>query len=160
MNKMKNLARLGLLASIVVFTSCATIFTGTSDRLTFTSEPPGAKVFIDGNERCITPCHVRVTRSINERDVAISLDGYYVRMITLDREFNLVSILNLVNALGWGIDALSGAIFQFEPESYHVTLTPLTQSGLMHPVKMYIDEENKRVDLFVTQNPPPSVVSE
>ena len=157
---MKKLAKLGLLTTIVVFTSCATIFTGTSDRISFTSEPPGATVFIDGNEQCITPCNVRVARSLNERDVAISLDGYEVRMITLDREFNLVSILNFGNLLGWGIDALSGAIFRYEPESYHATLTPLTRTGMMQPVKIYIDEENKTVDLYVTQNPPPSVVIE
>ncbi|HSV87908.1 MAG TPA: PEGA domain-containing protein [Bacteroidales bacterium] len=157
---MKNLAKLGLLATIIVLTSCATIFTGTSDRMSFTSEPPGATVFIDGNERCITPCNVRVTRSLNERDVTISLYGYEVRMITLDREFNLVSILNLGNLLGWGIDALSGAIFMYEPESYHVTLTPIARTGMMHPVKIYINEENKRVDLYVTQNPPSSVVNE
>jgi len=160
MNKMKNLAKLGLLASIVVFTSCATIFTGTSDRISFTSEPPGAKVFIDGSERCITPCDVRVSRSLNEKDVTISLEGYEVRVITLDREFNLVSILNFGNLMGWGIDALTGAIFQYNPKRYHATLTPLTQSGMIHPVKMYMDEENKRVDLYVTQNPPPSVVND
>lgn len=40
----------------------------------------------------------------------VKLEGYETRMITLDKEFNVISIFNLGNLLAWGIEAVSGAM--------------------------------------------------
>ena len=42
---------LALLIGCVLLPSCATIFTGSHDDVTFNSEPGGARIFIDGIER-------------------------------------------------------------------------------------------------------------
>lgn len=101
---------------------CATIFTGTRDRINFDTNPSGAIVYINGIEECRTPCSVNVKRSINDTDAEFKLDGFQTRVITLSKEFNLVSIINLGNLLGWGIDAVSGALMRYDKRSYEVTL--------------------------------------
>ena len=46
---MKNLSKISVLAITLLLTSCATLFTGTKDRITFNSTPSGANIYIDGN---------------------------------------------------------------------------------------------------------------
>ena len=45
---------LGLLS----LTSCATIFTGTTDKITFNSKPEGAKVYYKGYENVLLLVHL------------------------------------------------------------------------------------------------------
>lgn len=148
---MKNLSTI-LFVTIVLFsTSCATIFTGTKDRLTFNSEPSGATIYIDGIEQCKTPCTMRVKRSINETDVEFKLDGYETRLITLSKEFNIVSILNLGNLLGWGIDAVSGAVLKYDRKTYDITLDN-KNTAMINPTRINIDTQKNIVELYVVKN--------
>jgi hypothetical protein len=83
-----------------MMTGCATIFTGTKDNISFSSTPSGATIYKDGVEICTTPCNYKIKRSLNDTDIEFKLDGYKTRLITLDKELNLVSIINLGNLLG------------------------------------------------------------
>ena len=57
---MKNLIKTAVvLISTLSLTSCATILTGTSDKITFNSSPEGAKVLDAGIEKCTTPCTIK-----------------------------------------------------------------------------------------------------
>lgn len=119
--------RLFACLAVVVFalssTGCATLFTGTDDDIYFTSTPEGARIFIDGMEVGTTPATVSVDRpGLNDTDVRLELEGYEPRVFTLDKEFNVVSILNLGNVLFWAIDVVTGAIFKHEPQSYDIDL--------------------------------------
>ena len=38
------------------------------------------------------------------------------------KSFNAVSILNLTNLLGWGIDFATGALNKFDKKGYDITL--------------------------------------
>jgi hypothetical protein len=133
----------------VLLTSCATIFTGTKDKITFNSTPSGATIYKDGVEQCKTPCTLRVTRSLNDTDIEYKLDGFETRLITLDKELNVVSILNLGNLLGWGIDALSGAIMKYDRKVYDITLSKNTKTSMIKPTKINFDTKRKVVELFV-----------
>lgn len=53
---MKKFSTIVLTTLLLFMTSCATLFTGTKDRITFTSNPPGATIYLDGVELCRTPC--------------------------------------------------------------------------------------------------------
>ncbi len=148
---MKNLSTL-LFATIMLFvTSCATLFTGTKDRLTFNSDPSGATIYIDGIEQCTTPCTMRVKRNINETDVEFRLDGYETRLITLSKEFNIISILNLGNLLGWGIDAVSGAVLKYDRKTYDITLEN-KNTAMINPTRINIDTQENIVELYVVED--------
>lgn len=148
---MKNLSTILLATTMLFMTSCATLFTGTKDRITFNSTPPGATIYIDGVEQCKTPCTVKVKRSINDTDVEFKLDGYETKLITLSKEFNLVSIINLGNLLGWGIDFLSGAVMKYDRKAYDITLDK-KKTSMINPARINIDTQNNIVELYVVEN--------
>lgn len=140
-----------LMGTLFLFSSCATLFTGTRDKITFNTTPAGAIIYIDGVEQCKTPCTMDVKRSLNYTDVEFKLDGYETRLITLSKELNLVSIINLGNLFGWGIDALSGAILKYDRKSYDITLDHKKTSAI-HPTRINIDTQNNIVELYVAEN--------
>ncbi|MDP5121017.1 MAG: PEGA domain-containing protein [Spirosomaceae bacterium] len=115
-----------LILGVAVFSmsSCATIFTGTKDTIRFNSVPEGAQVYKDGLELCKTPCTVPVKRSINDVDIEMKKDGYQTRFFTLDKEFNVVSVINLLSPIGWGVDALSGSLMKYDRKAYEIELEP------------------------------------
>lgn len=148
---MKKLSTMLLVASMLLVTSCATIFTGTKDRITFNSTPEGATIYIDGVEQCKTPCTMQVKRSISDTDVEFKLGGYETRLITLSKEFNVVSVINLGNLLGWAIDAATGSVMKYDRKSYDITLES-KKTSMINPTRIDIDTQKNTVALYVTEN--------
>ena len=138
-----------LFLAVFMMTGCATIFTGTKDNISFSSTPSGATIYKDGVEICTTPCNYKIKRSLNDTDIEFKLDGYETRLITLDNELNLVSIINLGNLLGWGIDALSGAVMKYDRKSYDLKLTKERSASLLQPSRIDIDTQANMVTLTV-----------
>lgn len=140
-----------LAMSSILFTSCATIFTGTKDRLTFESTPSGAKVYIDGIQVCKTPCHLDVKRNISDKMVEFKLDGYETRVVTLDKEFNAVTILNVFNGLiGFAIDLGTGSIMKYGRKVYQIELDK--NKVAVAPEKIEINTKDKTATLYVASN--------
>lgn len=109
----------------VLSSGCATIFSGTSDRITIESEPPGAKIRIDGLDRGRTPATIKVKRpGLAVNVVTLLLDGYENRTFVLQKRFNAVSVLNLVCPLCWLIDVATGAVFKDDLRMYEIELDP------------------------------------
>jgi hypothetical protein len=133
----------------LLMTSCATVFTGTKDRITFNSTPAGATIYKDGVEQCKTPCTLRLKRSLGDTEIEYKLDGYETRLITLDKEFNVISVINLGNLLGWGIDALSGAVMKYDKKVYDITLSKNNKTSMLNPSKINFDTKKNVVDLYV-----------
>ena len=149
---MKKIITLSMMIfALMSFTSCATIFTGSKDTLSFNSNTSGAAVYKDGIKLCTTPCNVRMKRSLSEVDVELKLEGYQTHLITLDRKFNAVSIINLGSLLGWGIDALTGSIMKYDRKGYEVDLDPVKTAALLSPKKIMIDTKTKVVDVYVVK---------
>ena len=134
-----------------LMSSCATILTGTRDTIRFDSNPKGAIVYLDGLEVCKTPCSTLVKRSISEKFAEIKLDEYETRVITLDRKFNAVSIINLTGILGWGIDAATGALMKYDRKSYDIKLDKEKRTSLNNPAKIEINTNKKTVDVYVSE---------
>ncbi len=148
---MKNISIILLAAMMLFMTSCATLFTGTKDSIRFNTEPQGATIYIDGIEQCKTPCTLKVKRSINDTGVEFKLDGFETRLITLSTEFNVVSILNFGNLLGWGIDAISGAVMKYDRKAYDITLAN-KKTSMINPTRINIDTKKNIVELYVAEN--------
>ena len=120
--KKQILKAVAVLSITISLTSCATIFTGTSDAVTFNSKPEGAKVLEAGIEKCTTPCTYKVNRSLSQKTVEIRKEGYENKVVGLDTKFNSVSILNLFGILGWGIDAATGSLKKYDTKVYDIQL--------------------------------------
>ena len=148
----KNLFSYALfICTITLFSSCSALFTGTKDEITFNSTPAGAIVYKDGIELCKTPCAVPIKRSLGDTKVEMKLDGYQTRVFMLDKTFNVISVLNLGNLLGWGIDAVTGAIMKYDKKNYSMDLSKEKRVSSLQPEKIYIDTKKNTVDVYVTK---------
>lgn len=106
---------------MLTLSSCGTIFSGTSGVVTFTSNPSGAKVSVDGMYIGVTP----VTTSLktnNDHIVIIKLDGYQDATAMVTRGFNGVSILNLLSPVCWIVDIVAGGLWKFDRDVIGVEL--------------------------------------
>lgn len=115
---------LAIACAFVLFSSgCATLFSGTDEEITFNSSPSGADVVVDGIVVGTTPTTVEIDRpGLEDQDVTIELDGYETRTFELDKEFNTISILNIFVWPGFVVDALTGALFRYDKDTYSVNL--------------------------------------
>ncbi|MDR6457403.1 hypothetical protein J2786_000496 [Chryseobacterium vietnamense] len=120
-NKLSVVFMLGIALSA---TSCATIFTGTQDAITFSSSPEGAKVFHKGIEKCTTPCTTKIPRALGKQMVTFEKEGFEKKEVKLTKTFNAVTLLNIIlgGAIGVGIDAATGSLTKYSPKKYDVEL--------------------------------------
>ena len=124
-NKMKKTLTLLLITmTVICFSGCATVFTGSYDNISIESRPAGAQILVNGVERGTTPASVRVRRNLTSADITVRFDGYETRTFRLEQEFNPVSVLNLFNPLFWGIDAATGSMLRYRPHFYEINLQP------------------------------------
>lgn len=111
----------------LMLSSCATMFSGTTQHVSFNSEPQGAAVSVDGQTLCFTPCIANVQRS-STSVVTFTKDSYKRGDAILNGTFNPTTIWNVL----WGygvlvaipIDAITGAIWRYNFPSVYVKLSP------------------------------------
>jgi hypothetical protein len=113
-----------LIGAALSATSCATIITGTKDKISFTSTPEGAKVMHKGVEKCTTPCTAEISRSLSKQTVTFEKEGFSNKEVKLTKTFNAVSLVNILlgGAIGIGIDAATGSLTKYSPKEYKVEL--------------------------------------
>jgi uncharacterized protein YceK len=140
-----------LLAVAIMTSGCATLLTGTKDTISFSSNPQGAVVYKDGVELCRTPCSIPVKRTLNTEDIEFKLDGYDTRLLTLDKKFNVVSVINLGSLFGWAVDAASGSLVKYGRKSYDLEMRMCSSSVYENPKEIHINTKNKTAEVYVVQ---------
>jgi hypothetical protein len=116
--------RWGVLALAMFSSGCATLFSGTSEEVTFTSEPSDARVLIDGDEIGSTPLSYELDRQTFRRsEVVMQKRGYVSERFPLKKTLNTTALFNCTSLLSWGTDALTGAMMEYSPNKYFVELT-------------------------------------
>lgn len=111
------------LMSTFLLAGCATLLSGSSDEIGFTSEPPGAEVVIDDVVVGETPTTVEVDRpGLEDQQVTVRIDGFEPRTFELQKQFNGTAVLNIFFWPGFIIDALAGPLFQYDKTAYSVEM--------------------------------------
>ena len=105
----------------LVFQSCATILSGTTETIQFDSNVKGAVVEMDGVEVGRTPHTMKVKKSFNGV-MTVRAEGYEDKKFSLQKSFNGLAIINLFSILGWGIDFATGALNKYDQKGYKITL--------------------------------------
>jgi len=109
-----------MLALLLLLTGCAGIIHGTSQSLTFTSEPSGADVLIDGQMMGATPLTVSLKKN-KYQTVMIQKTGYRTISRPIDKAYDSIALLNVF----WDsstTDMISGAAYEYAPNSYYFKL--------------------------------------
>lgn len=117
------------LISAVLLSGCATMFSGSTDPVTFKSVPDGAKVEINGNQIGRTPVTVPLKRSLTPPMVQLKLDGYEPKTLAIQNSFNGVSILNIFFWPGFIVDTATGTIMKYDVLTYETELDSMAQKS-------------------------------
>ena len=121
-----------LLCSSFLMTSCATVFCGSKAKVTFDSDiAEKATLTIDGRKHLnVTfPYTTKIRRGFDETLVTAETANYTAEPIIINKNFNAVSVLNLLNILTWGIDAATGAITKPEFKFYQIDFQPKVEKS-------------------------------
>jgi hypothetical protein len=112
------------LITLAVFSgSCATVFKGNHSRVGFTSEPQGAKVYIDGQYLGDTPIRLKL-ESRHDYTIEFVKDGYKTKAFHLTNHVGpgwvvLDVILGLVPVL---VDAVTGSWYDLDQKHLNAVL--------------------------------------
>lgn len=122
----------GLAAALVAVALGAggSVARGTSEMVSFTSEPPGAAVATTTNRFCpSTPCSLDIPRS-EEFDATFTKPGFRPRTVPVRTTIagkgaaGFAGNVLLGGVVGMGVDAYTGAALDHTPNPVIVTLVP------------------------------------
>lgn len=122
-NNMKKFTLLTAVFCALLLSSCATLFCGTTEKITFDSDiNQSATLTIDGrkHKNVVFPYTTKIYRGLNSTIVKAESEGYETTILYIDKKFNWVSILNCYDVLGWAVDIATGAVTTAEYDYYPI----------------------------------------
>lgn len=121
--------------TVLCLSGCASIVSGQKQQLTFNSEPSGANVAINSVVVGQTPITLMVDRK-QDHSVAFQKEGYKPETLALSTTLNGWFWGNIVfgGFLGSTTDAASGAMHEYAPDHYFVTLVPASATSSINPL--------------------------
>ncbi|HLQ11884.1 MAG TPA: PEGA domain-containing protein [Steroidobacteraceae bacterium] len=127
----RQLARIGLGASIVCLGACASIMHGTHQDVGISSSPSGAQVSVDGQITGKTPIVSNLTRKDNHI-IHLELAGYKPYDTTVTRSVSGWVWGNIVfgGLIGLAVDAINGGLYKLTPEQVSGTLISSGAAGI------------------------------
>lgn len=119
------------LAVLILQTGCATIINTPEKRISLSSDPSGATIYVDGNHRGATPMSLDMKRK-KSHEVRFRLDGYNERVDTISRSGDGWVLGNIVfgGIIGLVVDLITGSCYDLQPEHLHVELVPVGDEGV------------------------------
>ena len=151
----QKLSIIAMVLTMMLSSSCASIISTSKRKVLFESDPPGAKVFVNGMEKGITPVQLKVKA---EDRIDFKIVDYQEKIVVMDSKFNLVSILNGISIIGWGIDAITGSLKRVDTKYVKVTLEQSEKSAFINYMKngsiseVKVDEKNKIIETIIVLN--------
>lgn len=111
-----------VILSLIVI-SCATIFKGSTDDVNFSSDPSGAKVYVNGNLLGTTPVQLEL-KSKNSYTIEFRKEGYETKTVLLNNSVGggwiVLDILGgLIPII---IDAATGNWYELDQEHVNAVL--------------------------------------
>src|SRR5688500_6134791 len=144
---------LGLSLFVVLIASgCATIVDGTSQNVTFNSQPNGVKILVNGAQIGVTPLTTQIKRS-KDTVILAQKEGYQDQTIALQTKVNTYFWGNIITGgvLGSTTDGVSGAMIEYSPNMYYVTLEAKERPQYARSQEERLDGD-KKVRSFIIRN--------
>lgn len=146
----RKLALFFLVTITLCFTAgCASMISGSTQPVTFTSSPDGASVTVKGQVVGKTPAVIVLPRESHQA-VEFVKEGYKNETITLDTKFNPWVLANLIWCMSCVFstttDYATGAAYEYSPNNYFIALVP--EGVSMTPS----DIKNRKIKSFIVGN--------
>lgn len=102
----------------LLFSSCATLFTGSRQAITFDAKMPEVGIYKDGvklgetkNDGTFT---TKIGKELSSVNMMAKKEGYKNEPFFLNTRFNGVSCINLLNIIAWAIDLGTGNACKYD----------------------------------------------
>lgn len=129
MNKLRD--KVLAVGCLLIATGCASIVDGRRETVSFSSDPPGAQIIINGKPMGVTPASIVLERSdYGKANVIFKKEGYQDQQSTIETSLNMWFWGNVLfgGLIGSSTDAATGAMWKFAPNSYYASMPPLKAS--------------------------------
>jgi len=103
-------------AALFLLTSCVTMIRGTTQEVSVNTVPTGAMVQFSNGKSCISPCKIVASRK-NSLSITVTKEGYQPHTTTMIPSLSGVGVI-----LGDIVDYGTGAVYDLQPNPYHVYL--------------------------------------
>jgi len=119
---------LGIVAMFI--TNCATIMSGTKQKIDIISDPPEADIIIKEARIAKTPAVIELNRKEKHAVIRIEKEGYETVEVNLSRTFNKWYTYNFFSFLliGFIVDPLTGAAYSLDPQKIDVWLQKINKN--------------------------------
>ncbi|MCX7798492.1 MAG: PEGA domain-containing protein [Melioribacter sp.] len=123
---MKGFTHLFVILIFLLMESCATVVNTTTQSIEIKTNPPNAKITIDGKKFGTTPQIVNLERGINHV-IKLELDGYDTYETQITRKISIWFWGNAFNGFlpGMLVDMFTGSMYNLLPESINIELQQL-----------------------------------
>ena len=118
---------IGILIISLFLSSCATMFSGSTQVITIHSNVNGATIIMDGIPIGTTPFIGDIERG-KEKFIVVYHEGHFAQTIRLTTKTNGWYYANLL-ITGITIDSSTGAVYSYSPQEYYINLRPLDLSS-------------------------------
>lgn len=128
-----------LFISLVLFSNCASIIHGSKQDIAFSSNPSGAEITINGENRGRTPASISLNRN-QDYLVKIQLAGYLPYEINVSKKVDGWVFGNIIfgGIIGLIVDASTGAMYKLSPEQINAALSQGNASFLQKSNQIYV----------------------
>lgn len=118
--------RMVAIMAAIMIAGCATIMDGTKQKVTFNSVPSGADVYLNGKHLGKTPLTVTLDKPKEDGQLKFSKKGYKDIEIVASKKMSSWLLGNIIfgGTFGTSTDYASGAIYEYQPNNFQVTLEP------------------------------------
>ena len=129
---------------LMALNGCATIIHGTTQDIDVKTDPAGADLLVDGQNHYKSPAVITMKRK-DDHTVEISQEGYKRAAVEIKGTISAAVLGDFLagGAIGYGIDAATGAQRRLEPEKVEVRLQPLTSQPDRDEAKKLEDKLNR-----------------
>ncbi len=135
-SQMRLVNQMLVMTLVAVLAGCASIINGKTQTVSFQSTPSGATVTLNGTVMGVTPIGTMIQRR-NDATLTVSKEGYktFTTPMTTSIEPWFWGNIVIGGVLGSVTDAVTGAMYQYAPGQYLVTLEPEAGSKVSAPVE-------------------------
>lgn len=106
----------GVSLSAVFLSGCASMFSGKTQEVKFTSRPQGAEILV-GTQTCTTPCTLQLKKDKMFLEISATKPGFQKEKMNVIGSFDPYGYLNVFTwGIGFVVDYVGGSYVKYEPE--------------------------------------------
>lgn len=134
---------------ILLLSACGTIFSGSNQNITFSSNLKNLKIYANGALVCSsTPCSVDIDRGSSSLTIIAKADGYEDEISQIKSKVNPVAWGNLIFLYSWTTDFATSSMWKYNEDGVYINM----KKADMKKAEADIFEREGRIKRFAMFN--------